>query len=335
MTEPDSDAVARIVRNAGLGAVRALVPLAGGKNNRVYRVEAENGRAVLKSYFRHPDDPRDRLGAEWAFSRFAAGCGANRTPEPLSALPEAGLALYELLAGRRPTEADVTDDAVAQATDFVEALNAARWRPLAVRLRVASEACFSVAEHLGTVARRVDRLMNVADQAVAAFVREKLLPAWREVRAAVGGAASLGRPLEPTERCVSPSDFGFHNALIGTDSRVRFVDFEYAGWDDPAKLVCDFFCQPAVPVPERHFEAFAHAVAAYFPQPPSVLARVRVLLPVYRLKWVCIRLNEFLPTDGGRRAFALPMEDSAARRDAQLDAARAALRHLQVQGAAA
>lgn len=334
MTDPDNDAVGRIVRNAGLGAVRALVPLTGGKNNRVYRVEAENGEAVLKSYFRHPDDPRDRLGAEWAFSKFAAACGANRTPEPLSAVPETGLALFELLAGRRPTAADVTDDTVAQATDFVEALNAARWRPLGTRLPVASEACFSLAEHLGTVARRVDRLVNIADPEAAAFVRRELVPAWASVRAeACSRGLPLGRPLDPTERCVTPSDFGFHNALIGADRRVRFLDFEYAGWDDPAKLVCDFFCQPAVPVPERHLEVLAHAIAMYFPRPATVIARVRALLPVYRLKWVCIRLNDFLPADGRRRAFALPAADAADRRNTQLAAARAALH--QHQGAAA
>ena len=36
-----------------------------------------------------------------------------------------------------------------------------------------------------------------------------------------------------------------------------FIDFEYAGWDDPSKLICDFFCQPAVKAtcgrPHGHF----------------------------------------------------------------------------------
>ena len=78
--------------------------------------------------------------------------------------------------------------------------------------------------------------------------------AWRALRA--GALAALGRtppawagPLGEADRVVSPSDFGFHNALRTEDGRLAFLDFEYAGWDDPAKLVCDFELQPAVPAP--------------------------------------------------------------------------------------
>jgi hypothetical protein len=128
---------------------------------------------------------------------------------------------------------------------------------------------------------------------------------------------------------VSPSDFGFHNALLEPGGRVRFLDFEYAGWDDPAKLICDFFCQPRVPVPLSYFDAFARGVAESFPQPDEVVRRARLLLPAYRVKWVCIRLNEFLPTGAGRRSFALAGEELAERQERQLAAARAALAELQ------
>src|SRR5581483_5263449 len=193
-----------------------------------------------------------------------------------------------------------------------------------------SEACFSTAEHLGTVARRVDRLAEEADGQAGAFARRELLPAWERIRnGASDSGLSLDRPLEPTARCVSPSDFGFHNARVQPDGRVCFLDFEYAGWDDPAKLVCDFFCQPAVPVPPRFFEPFARAVAAAFPEPAAVLARARLLLPVYRVKWVCILLNEFLPSGNRRRAFSLSAGELAHRKARQLARARTALAAIQ------
>ena len=47
------------------------------------------------------------------------------------------------------------------------------------------------------------------------------------------------------------------NALLAaSDKKLRFLDFEYAGWDDPAKLIGDFFCQPAIPAPHSEFERF-------------------------------------------------------------------------------
>jgi hypothetical protein len=109
---------------------------------------------------------------------------------------------------------------------------------------------------------------------------------------------------------------------------VRFIDFEYAGWDDPAKLISDFFCQPAVPVPMRFFNSFAQSVASCFPEPDSVVTRARLLLPVFRVKWVCILLNEFLRTGRERRAFSLSDSQLEARKSRQLECARIALRAL-------
>ena len=154
---------------------------------------------------------------------------------------------------------------VDRPSSSVRDLNAFARRPHAARLPVASEACFSIAEHLGTVARRVDRLSDIADSDAAGFVRNERTSGLAEsaiVRAeASDNGLSLERPLDLTARCVSPSDFGFHNVLLESNGRLRFIDFEYAGWDDPSKLICDFFCQPAVPAPASSFERFARALS--------------------------------------------------------------------------
>lgn len=47
--------------------------------------------------------------------------------------------------------------------------------------------------------------------------------------------------LPEEDRIFSPGDFGFHNALKTSDGELNFVDFEESGWDDPAKLMADFF----------------------------------------------------------------------------------------------
>lgn len=327
---PAADALAA---RAGIGPVRDLTPLAGGANNRVFRLDAGAGTFLLKSYFRHPDDPRDRLGAEWAFARFAWDAGVRCLPEPLAADPEAGLGLFEFVHGRSLHGTTAGEPAVDQALAFFRQLS--RAKAGAAMLPNASEACFSLADHLATVARRVGRLWAIGaggptDAAAGGFVAGELIPAWRQVRAdAVRNAAAYGlpldRPLEAADRCPSPSDFGFHNALLAHDGRLRFIDFEYAGWDDPAKLVCDFFCQPAVPAPSGAFERFARGVAAEFAAPAVHLARATLLLPVYRVKWVCIMLNEFLPVGSNRRAFAGTAAEQDARKANQLAKARAAL----------
>lgn len=334
MTPPELTTINALLAQAGFGRAERIVPLAGGRNNRVSRIEHATGAVLLKAYFRHADDPRDRLGAEFAFARYTRAVGLRCIPEPLAGDQANGLGLFEYVEGRAIVPEDVTDARIEECLDFVRGLNAARWRPAASRLPIASEACFSIEEHLATAAQRVARLRTIAveqdiDREAIAFVERELAPEWEGIAADVRAAArelglALDSSLNELERCASPSDFGFHNAFLETGGRLRFLDFEYAGWDDPAKLICDFFCQPRIPVPIRFFPGFAGAVASCFPGADLAAARSRFLLPVYRIKWVCIRLNEFLNVGGRRRAFSRDQE-SVDRKAEQLAHARAAL----------
>jgi hypothetical protein len=253
-------------------------------------------------------------------------------PQPFACDPEAGLGLYEYVPGRRLSPGEVDDSAIDQALEFYRGVNRDRLRPDVSGLPPASEACFSLEEHLACVRRRVERLTTIAaasdaDRAALDLVRGSLVPAWEEVAALALRRARAERldpsaPLPPPDRVLSPSDFGYHNALLAPDGRLRFLDFEYAGWDDPAKLVCDFFCQPAVPAPAAALDRFARAVAAILPRPDAHVTRALVLLPVYRVKWCCILLNEFLPVSARRRQFSGPAVEQQERKVLQLDKAR-------------
>jgi hypothetical protein len=96
--------------------------------------------------------------------------------------------------------------------------------------------------------------------------------------------------LDPINRCVSPSDFGFHNA-IRTPQGIKFFDFEFAGWDDPVKTVTDFDLQPRVPLNLK-----VRALRDALPQWSQGLAkRYDVLFPILKLKWICIILSVLNP----------------------------------------
>lgn len=309
---------ARLLREAGeVGAVSALTRLSGGRNNRVFRLDRSGAPPLaLKLYHHDARDTRNRLGAEWAFLRYAWDSGLRDVPQPLAAEPASHAALYSFVPGARVAAVEAAH--VAAATRFIAALNAPAMREAAAVLAPASEACFSMAAHVATVERRVTRLRTQLDaqaphaEAARALVEDRLVAIWQRI------AKSMPRDARENPWCVSPSDFGFHNALADVAGGLTFLDFEYAGRDDPAKLVCDFFCQPEVPVPIAHYPAFRDAVA------PHEGARCDALLPAYRVKWACIMLNDFLATDAARRDFA-EGQDRPARCAAQLAKAAAAL----------
>ena len=197
-TDPALHAVAgRLASMAGRGPVAFLSRLAGGKNNQVYRAEMEQGDPlVLKRYFSDPRDPRDRLAAEWEFLQFAWSRGERAIPQPLASDPASLTGLYTFLPGRKLSVSELGTAHVDAAIDFVLAVNATPRDPLA--LAPGSEACFSLAEHVDTVERRVARLRDLDPQAPHAdearrFVTKVLLPAWNAARTRIADAAAVRR----------------------------------------------------------------------------------------------------------------------------------------------
>lgn len=307
MTESECLAIAaRLSDLAGAPAPSALTPLEGGRNNRVYRTHHADGPRVMKIYHRDPLDPRDRLNHEWAFLFYAARKGVVAAPRPLARDDVAGAALYSFAPGARIGPESI-EAHLPKAIAFVLAVNE---RPRRFEgIPEASEACFSLADHLTAVDRRIARLEGIDPEAPLCVEAERLVgaqlkPIWARVRARAAAASSnLGSKIPSRAVILSPSDFGFHNALVDGD-RVTFIDFEYAGLDDPAKLVCDTFAQPDIPAPVGAFEAFARELILGLGLDEEDLERCLRLRVVYEAKWACIMLNEFLPMDARRRAAA-------------------------------
>ena len=289
---------------------------ARGGNSRVYIATAGGQRFAVKQYFRHSSDDRDRLRSERSFLEFAAAAGIRCVPRVIAYDAARGIGIYEFIDGHTPGLGEVTSDRVGEAARFFLALNARR--EAGGGLPLASEACFSVEDHLRMVDGRIRRLDAIADPAARRFA-EDLARRWMGIRA---GIAAHGTALETGfERCISPSDFGFHNALVRKTGELAFIDFEYAGWDDPAKMLCDFFAHPAIPVPVEHFDEFAAKSMSFAAHPAALETRARALFPLFQLKWCCIMLNEFLPGAAERRRFANPIQDEAGARALQLDKA--------------
>ncbi len=333
LTPVQSQAVAGLLARRDLDGDYEMTRLAGGRNNRVYRLElaAQDRPLLLKAYYHHDSDRRDRLGAEFAFAELAWNAGLRNLPEPLACDREARLALYSFVDGRQPDGHEVDAAAVRSALDFCVTAN--RLREEGRDLPEASDACFTLADHLATVERRLAGLQRLeAGDALhrdaLALLRDDLLPLFERIkrrmldRAAEEGLA-VDALLSQEERCLSPSDFGFHNALRRDDGSLVFVDFEYAGWDDPAKLVCDFFCQRAVPVPLEHYADFAEGVIRGLGLSTGHRRRCDMLMPIHRTKWVCMILQDFLPATRSRRSYAAA-QDETPRLETQLAHARSA-----------
>jgi hypothetical protein len=104
---------------------------------------------------------------------------------------------------------------------------------------------------------------------------------------------------------LSPSDFGFHNALRMRRGGWCFLDFEYAGIDDPAKLLCDAVARPGQTLPEDALKM----LCLYAGFSAEVGSRALQFLNLHRLKWACILVWRLTPEGAERGDFAGCAED--------------------------
>lgn len=332
------NSVQALLTETGFSENFVLRVLNGGANNRIFRLESNRFSLLLKVYFQ---DPHDRLRAEFSFARFAWDNGVRSLPEPIVCDTSNHFALYEFVPGRCLEPHEVNGTMVEQALRFYHEINRFRTQSKAQNLLRASEACFSIAEHFSCVEKRIEDLRHInetsrVDHDALIFVKTELSKAWSNVSDSVRRRChEIKLPLESKiqeqDQRLSPSDFGFHNVIIRNDSRLCFIDFEYAGWDDPAKMVCDFFCQPAVPVPPQYHGTFANSIILDLTEPNLHIERIAMLLPVYQIKWCCIMLNEFGPTGSARRCFAKGSRNQEEEKAKQLEKARRALNNLDLQ----
>lgn len=319
-----------------LGAAAALAPsppvsvepTRGGGNNRVYRVVTADGRRfALKWYPRQSHDRRDRLGTEFSALSFLARRGITDVPAAIAKESGGGFALYQWIEGEpipSPGESDM-DAALA----FLGVLHGHRGVPEGEALPLASEACLSVAEIMSQVDARQERLLQAADPSpeLADFLRREFIPARDAIEAWVRSEyAALGwgiaDELEVARRTLSPSDFGFHNALRRPGGQPVFLDFEYFGWDDPAKLLADFLQHPGMTLSAELRDRFVQGASRLYGADDSAFERrFRLVYPLYGLRWCMILLNEFLPERWQRRVLA-GHNDRQEARQAQLAKAR-------------
>ena len=307
----DAGAVAQTVARLLGIQPSGIERMAGGGNSKLFKITGANGECfVAKQYFQQSTNPTSRLDAEFGGLEFLWRHGVTQIAEPLACDRDFGVAVYRYIDGSPAIDRMPEADDIGQAVAFLKRLQEMARLPQAQDLPAAAEACFSLDEILNNLRLRLNRLNKVEPKSpvfeeLCALRDNEITPAL-EIMADSARARSGRRPeaaLDACWRTLSPSDFGFHNALRCSDGTLVFVDFEYFGWDDPAKTFADFLLHPAMQLSRKHGKVFLSQSLAAF-NDPGLGERVRTYFPLFGLKWVFIILNEFSPADWRRRVFS-------------------------------
>jgi Ser/Thr protein kinase RdoA (MazF antagonist) len=237
--------VERRVR-AELGwCVVGSVELGTGTNNRLVRLDLADGPPLLAKFYAR--DRWDRLGPEYAGLDYLARRGVGGAPRPFLRDDDRLFGVYSFEAGeRRAPDAIGTADAVA-ASRLAARLHA--FQPDASGdLVPANAACIAHADQI----RLIEWRLRAFETDAYPEVRDR--PSTRDLRAAVErlvaaavdglAAEAVARPIQSDARRLNTYDFGPHNWLVRADGGLTVVDFEGAGWDDPARMVMGCVSHP-------------------------------------------------------------------------------------------
>lgn len=282
-----------------LGAkVDSLTALHGGINNQVFSCDTDakkSTRFVIKGYAPKLGHT-DRMRAEVEFLRYAELVAPSYVPKLIAVDDEHRCVVLEYLDGSPyPLGVISSEEDVIQASNFFRLLNSDKLLAKEYVHQSAAEGYLSLKEHLENVRERINLLdtKHLPSEMCtkATLLVQKIRSQFDEVSMNTVMLIENGRiqDLIGVEACcISPSDFGFHNAFLCA-GRVKFFDFEFSGWDDPAKVIIDFILQPRIPVTSKLAGQFYKTVIECSDK--QFEARSNVLGPILRLKWLCIMLS--------------------------------------------
>jgi hypothetical protein len=274
--------------------------LKGRGNSRIYKLSINKNKSILlKDY---PDllvDSRPRMQTEVNALKLLEDL--RKTPKVVAFDKVQNIALYEWIKGESVYR--IEDHHIEQAVNFIENIQNLKGKD---SWSQASEACFSAKQLIKQINFRLDRLLTIKNKNLNDFLiytfKPLLSKVWEEAEKN-WPSDNLEKELPKSMQVLSPSDFGFHNAILKESGDLVFLDFEYFGRDDPVKLMADFIWHPGMSLSNLQKRGWIKGAFGIFDN-PGLVKRFTSAWPLYGLRWSLIVLNEFLEDGWHKRAYA-------------------------------
>ncbi|MFA6429958.1 MAG: phosphotransferase [Patescibacteria group bacterium] len=289
----------------------SAVPMTGGKNNRLFRMETEEGVSlVIKQYY--PDD-RKRLMHEYEVLTALAQRGFTDIPRPIARFDAWQVGVFSFVEGENIPTKELTPKHMEQIAAHLARLHAFTMEEVAEPLPMGSMSVRSYADAITHIRKRMVPFSGDAIRTLhphlQAFLHE--VPVASIVESRLEIFLKKHSPEDVTRRtpdnglCLSSVDIGPHNMLWRADGSLVVLDWEYAGWDHPMHSIAGFLAHDRTQrMGHKNIDAFMDAYLRCTPLDQSVLEVLDPYLELYRLNWLAIYLTTLLPSRLERWAFA-------------------------------
>ncbi|MDJ0838571.1 MAG: aminoglycoside phosphotransferase family protein [Acidobacteriota bacterium] len=300
------------VRKQKRGRLRSIEPIKEHGDNFIYRLTTQEGTEyVLKRYYEKNTGENNRLQNEARSLRALGKAGVDVVPVPLWD-DRQDWAIFNMIKG---THAEGTDDDVEQLIRFLIELDE-KGKDLRRRnLPRARDARLNLKAYVKGIATIWDPIMQAAQSKGPQDVMLFMMTDLEQLRQDNINHFYLWckrenwnqeRELPMDQRIFSPGDFGFHNSIRSPEGRLSFLDFENAGWDDPAKLMADFFYNTQQNLAMDQKLKVLDAFVKHRDWDKDFMKRFWAVSDLVAVEWIVRRLRVVVPAEQTRLMLADP-----------------------------
>ena len=272
-----------------------------GRNNLVNKIYYKKKIYIYKKYSKHKGNgiKYSRYNNETFFINFLRKKKINNLPLLVATNSKTQENIFNYINGNKINK--ITKKDILQCVSFIKKINKGINKKKYLNIKKATEACFSIEDHIQTADSRISMLSKFQKNSrfykkakffVNNTLRKKLDKEKKNIFKSLT-KKEISKKLGRKHLILSPSDFGFHN-VIKKNKKLFFFDFEYAGMDDPVKLISDFICQPDYRLNKNQSFFFYKNILKIFPYRKEIERRFKAVINVHRIKWCCVILSEIL-----------------------------------------
>jgi hypothetical protein len=217
------------------------------------------------------------------------------TPEVIATSASLDVAVYSWLEGEKIDQPTNTD--IESLVGFMLKLKQLSKEIKFNSIAMASESCISSSDLFSQIQKRRHELEQLNLAVLNNFLRDSFDPCFNLVRdfSVDEWPYPVEQPLARSKLTLSPSDFGFHNAVRCSTNVLCFFDFEYFGWDDPVKVIADLQWHPGMNLTSENKAYLTRALLGVYSEDLELPKRLRASWALYGLRWSLILLNVYNP----------------------------------------
>ena len=286
-----------------------------GQNNRLFLLtDSKNKKLFVKFYYK---DDRDRLNREFEAYKHLREKGFKSVPDALLKNEDEYFGVYSFEDGHAKPVQDYTKSDIDKCVDFIIALENLNPSESSYQFQPTVMGCLSLSDYIRNITFRLEKFNKDIDDGIAESQQiidfAKKINLTEEINGFIAKATSklteedINRPLDIASTRFNPGDFGPQNTLFREDQSVCFVDFEYFGWDDPARIVANFLQHDQTSdLSDDLKKYFLERYKSSTSLPQHQIDRLEAVLELAGIEWLTIHLFAISKDKLDSRKFADP-----------------------------